>query len=877
MGTKEFSNRLHDAVENYYIYNPDTLMPLLLLALAAQNNLKITQTEQEQEGAYLACSLSTDEIKDYDWVSQNDELSGKIQSLIDSGVKYLNVEMDLGRSLYPIYQTFLHNDTKDVVQEHHHRIGRLVQHSSNAASDKAHRQYATFILAETLLNAPKDYLRKNYIHIFNHIIVKSNLQPERRRLKVAIALSTLLDYYGDGLVYNPFAGCPFAGAMLGSTNNYYGDGDTNNKLYAAGLLLNYGLGISNEHFMQRDSKQWLNGKKIDFVISTYLGFIDGNSAFDFCLGKCLNDEQFTGKYAGMVMPREIFDKMTKNFKEALRRDWIDTIALLPFGEVAVLVDANKQENKDHIRLINCNTPLARHVPIGEVLQDEKYATIIDTRKAKRDGYLKSYFAPTIRERKGYTKVRLGDIVKPMIRKVYDLDKFNDDERVLAYIDRGQTWYGNRWDENIERRKISNLFGPAYLLDEDCLIVNHAGFAEPRLFNSYKGSAFFEDGFAFSLNGVEDPIWLAKELKESYVQRQLHPYGDNEMVPEPLAEEQYLDLILYKESEENEESEIGGEYPTANRPTGTPVPPLEPDGLDIDFVLTDGNKKYKILNYIAHGSFGYTYRAEMLNCTTGEKEIVAIKEYFPTGVMFCRRENNRVVIKDGDLAQFNSYKEMFRSEPDFIMSMNDTPNNHVTEIKSVFEYEPTGTIYYVMKYYDGESLKDMILSDMVPESEQLIMDKIVVPMCKALKTMHSHNILHLDIKPENIVIDENGEAVLIDFGVAQLYSEDGKLLSKRDTHSCSPFSAPENSDGNMRYFAPQADIFGLAATLFCMATNMRPHPIHDGESKHHILTSMDTSPQMKYAVAEGLSFFANDRPTTAQAFLNLFPGCEDIKL
>ena len=42
MAKKDFSNRLHDAVENYYHYNPDTLMPLMMLALAVNGKLKIT-------------------------------------------------------------------------------------------------------------------------------------------------------------------------------------------------------------------------------------------------------------------------------------------------------------------------------------------------------------------------------------------------------------------------------------------------------------------------------------------------------------------------------------------------------------------------------------------------------------------------------------------------------------------------------------------------------------------------------------------------------------------------------------------------------------------------------------------------------------------
>lgn len=876
MTSNDFSSRLHDAMENYYQYNPDTLMPLLMLALASNEQLKIT--EKQHPATYVACSLSVEEIKDYDWVQLNENLKQKVEEWLQNGVLHLNVEMDLGRSLYPIYQTFLHNDTRDIVLEHHHRMGRLVHHSSNAVSEKAHRQYTTYILAEALLNTPVAFLRNNYMQISNHILVRSNLQPERPRIAVARTLNALLQYDGKGLVYNPFAGCSIAGAMLQSAENFYGDGDFNNKIYAAGLLLNYGMGVSNEHFMQRDSTQWLKDKKIDYVLSTYTGYINGKTAFDFCLNKCLNDEQFEGKYAGMVAPREIFEKMTDNFKEALDRDWIDTIVVMPFGEAAVLVDANK-ENKGTIKLVDCNNPLTRSTCIEEILDNEMFATMVDVEDAKMEGYLKSILTPTLPEREGYYKVRLCDLVSRIPRKVYDLSEMEEDQKVLAYINRQETWYGNIWDENIGRKRVNHLFGPVYLLDKDCLIVNAAGKAEPRLFNADNGSVFFEDGFVFYFNGLENPSWIANELKETYVHRQLHPYGNNEMVPEPLTEEDYLNLVLYKEEEEFDFDGWDQEFEDEEEMPDSETQEKGSDGLEVGYVLTDGKLKYTILNYIAHGAFGYTYRAEMLNCTTGEKEIVCIKEYYPTGVIIsCSRENNRVIYDKNMKALFLSCKEKFRNEANFIMSMNDVADNHVTEVKSIFEYEPTGTIYYVMKYYAGESLKDMILADQIPSSEKLIIDKIVIPLCKALNVLHTHNILHLDIKPDNVVIDENGEAVLIDFGVAHLYDNDGRLLTVRDkTRPQFLFTAPENKDGNMRYFSPQSDIFGLAATLYNMVSKEMPRMIENSIDTDYVMSTMNCSEKMKAAIAEGMAMYANDRPQNAQQFLRNFPGCENITL
>ena len=878
MAKKDFSSRLHDAVENYYHYNPDTLMPLMMVALAANGKLRIAAGTSIPENA--ACVLTPQEIIGYDWVELDALLKRRVNKWIKDGISTVAVDMEIGRSLLQIYKTLKNNDEQDVVREYHHRIGRLVHHSSNEASEKAQRHYATFVLAEALLDTPISYLKDRYLNIFNHIWNKSGVQPKRPRLRVACALSTLLHYDGKGLVYNPFAGCSIAGAMLQSKTNFYGDGDINDKIYAGGLLLNYGMGVSNEHFLQRDSTQWLNGKQIDYVISTYTGFINGESAFDFCLGKCLNDSDFKGRYAGMVLPKEIFEKETTNFKEALKRDWIETIALLPFGEVAVLVNARKDtELKGLIRFIDGTNPLAQSASMQELIEDDMYADYIKVSNVKKKGYLKSLVVSELPEQDGYKKVRLGDIVSQIPRVVLNLDRVVEDQRVLAYINRNETYYGQlKPNENIERRSIHNLFNPAYRLDEDCLIVNASGPAEPRIFDADFGAAFFEDGYAFSLDGFNDYGWLITELNETYVRRQLHPYGQNDMVPEPVTEEDYLNLILYKEVSEDDDFDLSDMNDLGLDESDTfELPEEGSDALPTGFELKDGNKKYTILNYISHGAFGYTYRAEMQNCTNGSKEIVAIKEFYPTGVLDCGRENNRVVYDPDFEEQFNNYKRMFRSEPDFILSMADTPDNHVTEVKSIFESEVTGTIYYVMKFYAGESLDDMIKSDQVPTSEKLIIEKIVIPICKALNAMHSRRILHLDIKPENIVIDENGEAVLIDFGVAQQYDENGKLISLRDTHSTSAFSAPENSDGNMRYFGPQADIFGTAATLFTLVSGKWPHPINDSQDRERAFELMNCSEGMKRAIAEGMSMYSNDRPANAQLFLNLFPECEDVKL
>ena len=119
--------------------------------------------------------------------------------------------------------------------------------------------------------------------------------------------------------------------------------------------------------------------------------------------------------------------------------------------------------------------------------------------------------------------------------------------------------------------------------------------------------------------------------------------------------------------------------------------------------------------------------------------------------------------------------------------------------------------------------------------------------------------------------------MIDFGVAQQYDENGLNSQERgDTHSYDRFSAPENSGGGMKHFCPQSDIYSTASTLYTMLTGLWPKPVNR-ETYDDAWENLHCSDQMKHAIMEGMKEFLNDRPATAQAFLNLFPGCEDIKL
>lgn len=868
MATYKYGSRLHDAVENYYQYNPDTLMPLLMLALAAQDKIKLVT--KHNDSAYVFCKVSLNEIINYDWVQLDPSLKKRVKTAIANGETTFSIEGDIDHTLMDIYDTFHHYDTFTVNEEYHHRIGILYEHSNNAASDKAHRQYAMICLAETMIDTPMEWLSDRFLQIANHMLVKSGLQPERPRLKVAYALCTLLDYNGKGKVYNPFAGCAIAAAALNASGNMYADGNANDKLFAVARLLNYGMGGSNEHYAQRDSTKWTDAGKFDYIMSTYRGYVNGQSAFDFCLSKCFDTLADNGKFAGIVAPKDIFEKQSDEFKEALKRDWIETIVLLPFGEVAVLVNAQKDKTmRSKIRFYDLTHPMLQSRPIPMVLMNDDYAEILRVSDVKKKGYLRSIVVPEFEEREGYEIVTLGSLVKKMQRKTYSFTRIPEDERVLAVIDRNNPYdlYKKVWMNGIEKSRIGSLFAPAYHLSFDCLITNIRGRLEPRLFDADNGSAFFQDGYAFEIQNGFDQMWLLEQLNEPYVLRQLHPYGMDKMVPEAITEEQILGLKLYKENEEEIDSKGIEEDPTGELPTG--------------FELTGNKSVYTIHKFLGHGSFGYAYSASAKNLVTGEEKEVVLKEFFPCVDFHREGEDMKAVPNENTRFNIDVERQKFREEAEIMHKLGNIPDSHIVPAEEIFESENTGTTYYVMPFYHTGSLQDLQHSG-TQFSEEMLINNVVKPLCKALHIAHKSKVLHLDIKPENILVDDNGVAILTDFGVAKQYDNEGDIINRNGVHGTSDYAAPEmRTRGAMVTFGSEPDIFALSATLYNLATQCRPHPIQyhsdEDEDLRFFMEKEGLSNGFIEAIVAGLQAAAPARPANSLAFLNLFPGCENIKL
>ena len=275
-------------------------------------------------------------------------------------------------------------------------------------------------------------------------------------------------------------------------------------------------------------------------------------------------------------------------------------------------------------------------------------------------------------------------------------------------------------------------------------------------------------------------------------------------------------------------------------------------------LQDG--KYKIIRVLGQGGFGITYLAEQ----TGLGMLVAVKEFFLKGS--CQRDSSTskvsVPVTDNKDLVSRCLKK-FKSEARKIASLN---NDHIVSIIDIFD--ENGTSYYVMKYLQGGSLADRIRLAPLGEAQAV---SIIREIADALKDIHANSLLHLDIKPANILFDDRGRAVLIDFGVSKY------LDNQKDTTTTTSFVgfsrgfAPlEQINATASSLSPATDIYSLGATLFNLVAGITPPDASTVINSGLPEFPPAISEAVRHAVKSAMQPRSKDRPQDVYAFLDMLP-------
>lgn len=224
-----------------------------------------------------------------------------------------------------------------------------------------------------------------------------------------------------------------------------------------------------------------------------------------------------------------------------------------------------------------------------------------------------------------------------------------------------------------------------------------------------------------------------------------------------------------------------------------------------------NGIYRIEKQIGAGGFGNTYVVKNLS----SDRVYAMKEFFMKDINL--REGMTVTVSiPGQKSTFEIQRSKFKKEAQRLCSLD---NPHLVKVYDLFE--ENGTVYYVMDFIDGKSLADWV-KDHGRMREHDVMD-VFCQMLDALSLLHSQKpaLLHLDIKPANIMLDKSDNAFLLDFGSSKQVESEGGFTTVSGFTLSKLYAPSELIDGRKDRIGAWTDLYELGATLYYLLTGKQP--------------------------------------------------------
>ena len=198
--------------------------------------------------------------------------------------------------------------------------------------------------------------------------------------------------------------------------------------------------------------------------------------------------------------------------------------------------------------------------------------------------------------------------------------------------------------------------------------------------------------------------------------------------------------------------------------------------------------YRLIQKLGEGAMGSVYRARQLSLDRD----VAIKVLAP------------------HLSEDDQYVQRFFREAKAVARLN-----HTNIISGIDVGESGGVKYLVMEFADGMTVASLLNRGGAMDEERVV--QIGIQMARALDHAHRNNLVHRDVKPDNIIITKDGVAKLCDLGLARLEHHDGDEPKRMGTPA---YISPEQARGDADV-TERADLYSLGCTLFHMLTGHEP--------------------------------------------------------
>jgi serine/threonine protein kinase len=223
-----------------------------------------------------------------------------------------------------------------------------------------------------------------------------------------------------------------------------------------------------------------------------------------------------------------------------------------------------------------------------------------------------------------------------------------------------------------------------------------------------------------------------------------------------------------------------------------------DSLPAGTVLFHG--QYRISRYINSGGFGITYLAK----DSLDRDVV-IKECFAS--TFCRRRRSRVSARSANGRE--NLQKLIRCFVKEAHSLSKLRHPNVVGVHRIFEENDTA--YMTMDYIEGRDLLDVI-GQAAPNLGTVEIAKILRKLVSALVYVHDAGLLHGDISPDNIFLDQNGEPIFIDFGACRKNSREPNAMFSGLSVVKDGYSPHELYFTGGEY-GPWSDVYALGASMY----------------------------------------------------------------
>ena len=196
----------------------------------------------------------------------------------------------------------------------------------------------------------------------------------------------------------------------------------------------------------------------------------------------------------------------------------------------------------------------------------------------------------------------------------------------------------------------------------------------------------------------------------------------------------------------------------------------------------------------------------------------------------------VKVLAGSLAHSEGFRERFEVEIETLKKLH-----HPNIVRLLGYGEQDGCVFYSMELVRGASLDQELRQGRLFTWQEVT--RIGIQMCRALKHAHDHGVIHRDIKPANLLLSNEGEVKLSDFGIAKLFGSTG-LTSDGGVLGTAEYMAPEQADG--RPVNHRCDLYSLGGVMYTLLARRPPFLASSIVEMLHMQRYVDPDPVRRYA-------------------------------